>query len=381
MGIILQDDRYVEVTANTTLLNDTNYWVNGSEPISLTLPPTLSGQSQIVNNSSEVVTVVGGANAIEGESDATLASGAIAIVRAGSTDWEMVAIGVGGNSAPLDPPGSEPFSYTGAIQGFTVPNRVGGTLAVKIWGAGGAGSFGRTGGGGGYTFVEYAILASGSSAGVGQVVSGDSLNVVVGGGGTYGAATVGVFGGGASSIDAGQGGDYSGIFLGSISLANSLGIAGGGGGAGNSNNSNSTFGRGGVGGGVTGGDSIAPTSEAYMGRGGTQTTGGERAPGVSVDAGSALLGGSTVAGNTYEGGGGGAGKYGGSAGSGSSFQVNPGGGGGGSGDVAGGSNATTSNATGVTPPQSSDPDYPAGIGIGGAATQNGGNGYVFISWS
>ncbi|MBO1741425.1 Ig-like domain-containing protein [Leifsonia sp. TF02-11] len=131
------------------------------------------------------------------------------------------------------------FTYTGADQQFTVPNRVT-SLNVKAWGAGSGGS-GWPGGSGGYVQGSLAVTA------------GTQFSVMVGNGGGYDAAltttvpnpclaTYG-FGGACAPLrngqniylDGGGGGGLSGLFTGTApitatSQARALLVAGGGGG-------------------------------------------------------------------------------------------------------------------------------------------------------
>ena len=79
------------------------------------------------------------------------------------------------------------FDFTGAMQTWTVPPGVT-EVSVRLWGAGGGGGTGASaGGGGGYT------------TGMLSVTPGETLSVMVGGGGNSkvgGAETQGSFGGG-----------------------------------------------------------------------------------------------------------------------------------------------------------------------------------------
>jgi len=189
------------------------------------------------------------------------------------------------------------FTYTGAVQSWTVPAGVT-YIFAKVWGAGGGGGnvggwvFGSTGGGGGYT------------RGIIPVTAGQVLPIVVGqagmtcwwGPGNNSSTQTGGFGGGGglySNVDnryAGSGGGYSGIFnsTGVITQANALLIAGGGGGGGSSRSPWDAFerinssqywtgaGYGGAGGGLQGqaGGAMADGRIAMGGWEGTQLRGG-----------------------------------------------------------------------------------------------------------
>jgi hypothetical protein len=208
---------------------------------------------------------------------------------------------------------------------------------VKLWGAGGAhDGFGSNGGGGGYT------------AGMLDVVQGETLTIIVGQGGNWfsGAATIG---GGGSALGAG---DYAGPGGGRSAIRRTgveLVTAGGGGGA-------STGNYGGAGGGLVGQRGGGPGSY-----GGTQSAGGCAFPAGTGPCGTAFQGAGVPAAC-----GGGGGYYGGGGGD---FN----GCGGGSGYVGGAVGATTTAGSGRFPPNT------PGTGLGGSAT--GGNGLVVISYS
>lgn len=244
------------------------------------------------------------------------------------------------------------FSFAGADQTYEVPSGVT-QIRVKLWGAGGSSSYP---GGGGGAYVTDVI----------PVVAGQSLTVIVGGGGIDGTASGAWAGGGLSAIKKGT---------------TILAVAGAGG-----SGDNVT----GVGGCTTGGNGTGP----YPGLGGSQSAGG--APGggsgSNATAGSLLQGGNGSSGssatspsdyggggigywqaNILQSGGGGGGYYGGGgsgvrnvqdsgAGGGSSFWSNLG---------------TCSAGSGSTSGNTSDTDYTAGIGVGGNHA-NGGNGLVVI---
>jgi len=191
------------------------------------------------------------------------------------------------------------YSATGVLQTYTVPaNKT--TLLFKIWGAGGGGTSGGTGG---YTTGTY------------TVVPGRTYNIYVGKSPTTRGATGGYpgGGGGGNSNSYGYGfggGGYSAIQDSTNSTY--LAIAGAGGGA-------NAFGNGpsGNGGGTTGG---SVTNGYGTNGGGTQSAGGT--VGIVIDTtsatGSYLNGGKaadTLTGGWAGGGGGGAGYYGGAGGS------------------------------------------------------------------
>lgn len=274
------------------------------------------------------------------------------------------------------------YSYTGSDQSFTVPSGVT-SLNVKIWGAGGGGSYGSGGSG---AFISGTLT----------VTPGQTLIIAVGKGGGYSTSGVaGGYGGGASSgPGGGSGGGYSGIFNNSVSLTNTLVICGGGGGGGYFDFS--TYGGGG---GATTGISAGNYSASYTGgTGGTTSTGG--AGGIyngsptnprNGTAGTALQGGSGNAAYSYGGGGGGGGYYGGGGGYGGNSPSFYSSGGGGGSSYYSGSFTLSSNVAGnidtsgniVYPPSNTDPDYITGIAIGGgvpSGTEPGGNGLVVISY-
>lgn len=260
-----------------------------------------------------------------------------------------------------------------------------GGMFVELWGGGGGGgrpggwAYGADGGAGGYSWgwINTEVVTVGST-----------LILQVGGGGALG-GTSATFPGGGYVIGGGDnryasaGGGYSGLFLGSVSQANAILIAGGGGGGGSSRAN--TGNTGGAGGGLVGRDGVSPydLKEEWRGRGGTQTFAGEASGrdrfGItcnnSSDQQGALQGGRCTAGSGY-GGGGGGGYWGGSAG-GYSEQHTMSGGGGGSGFVhptriVGGG---TMNGAWRTPP-----NPPSGsLGYGGTVSNAGNNGFARIT--
>ena len=228
------------------------------------------------------------------------------------------------------------------------------TMTVKAWGAGGGGASATFAGGGG-----------GFSQGTISVSYGQTYKVIVGGGGAFGANIVnnagGTNAGGTGGVNSGGGGGYTGVFLTSISFANSVIVAGGGGGG------NSVNDAGAPGGAATGGATSCATGGSQIAggnAGGGQLSGGNGAagtPGVTAGSGGGGAG--------YYGGGGGTGTGGGSCG-----------GGGGSNFVSG-SSTTTTQAVGAAVANSGDSDYLAGKGNGGAAGANGQDGYIVITYT
>jgi len=181
------------------------------------------------------------------------------------------------------------FAFTGGSQRFDIPAQVT-SILVTLLGAGGASHGGGSyvnGGSGGYVSGRL------------PVNPGETLDIVVGGGGV---GKVGGYGGGGSGNDAtggntpGGGGGRTAI----IRSGNDIVTAGGGGGAGRGVSGRS--GIGGAGGGAVGQDSQKASgfpgdSAVSLGKGGTQTSGG--AGGAD--------GGST--GSKYQGGNGATGVY------------------------------------------------------------------------
>jgi hypothetical protein len=211
------------------------------------------------------------------------------------------------------------FNYTGAAQTWTVPAGV--TEATfDLYGAQGA-----DGGG-----DPYAPGLGGRATATIAVAPRASIQVSVGGQGTYNCGAPGFNGGGAAvqaDIDGptcgGSGGGASDVRLGGGDLEHRALVAGGGGGAGSCASSDSGFtADGGSGGGESGGQGgfsgCAVSGGTAGGLGGTQTEGGD-APLLPATPGVLGTGGTGAAG-----GGGGGGWYGGGGGFG-------GGGGGGSG--------------------------------------------------
>ena len=272
------------------------------------------------------------------------------------------------------------FSYSGANQTWTVPAGVT-EVGVRLWGPGGGGSGGsglkNTGGAGGYVSARLAVTP------------GDVLTIIVGGrgvfnnspytaGGSLYGNVAGGFGGGGRGYCVGDNSFCGGSGGGRTAVRNNAGVevlVAGGGGAG----ACSTLARkGGPGGELTGYDGGPTQGDGTGGVGGTQTQGG--AGGAN---GGAVLGspGSQYAagdGHTGGGAGGGSGWYGG--GGGTLFASDLTGGGGGSSyyNGAGVTWAYTKGGSNQTSGGSTEPDYSAGIGAGGAIGGNGGHGYAVI---
>jgi hypothetical protein len=244
-------------------------------------------------------------------------------------------------------------------------------MDIYLWGAGGAGgtvggwSFGAAGGAGGSVQGKLPNTAA-------------TYTVLIGGGGAVNPGTTGAVGGGGAMANTtdnrygGGGGGYTGLFLGSISQANAILIAGGGGGGGSSRAGTGNIGGGG--GGLTGQQGFSPydNKPQFGGGGGTQTAGGSGGPGGNGAAtpGTALQGGNSAV-NTY--GGGGGGGYFGGGGGGYSEPNTMGGGGGGSGYIHSLiKNGLDFQANGNTPGDSTNvlrANYGNGGAVGGAGTQ------------
>jgi hypothetical protein len=239
-------------------------------------------------------------------------------------------------SITIKAPVEQAFTYTGALQTFTIPAGVT-SIQAKVWGAAGAGHsqyYSQSGGAGGF--------------GIGTInVTGiSSLNLVVGQGGqdketpasgqvgvdnkiaTYGHLVLHSNGenGGWGNVG-GTGGGLSGIFNGAVtSQSNAIVIAGGGGAAGSLNGSGQSGGQGGYGGGFNqNGQDGGSQAEGAQGRGGTLSAGGNNgnnyyvrnSGGNNGTNGIALAGGhgNLITNGSSEGGGGGSGYFGGGAGS------------------------------------------------------------------
>jgi|GEM_PF-1366818 len=280
-------------------------------------------------------------------------------------------------NGPVVPQAPSIFDYGGtSAQSLVVPSGAT-TMWVKAWGAGG-GSGGEPGyrnsDGGAGGFVEAVV----------PVTGGEILTVLVGGAGVMGVeddTAVGGYGGGGSTYGSagyaggGAGGGLSGVFRGTVDQAGALVIAGGGGGGVSANGYGGTGGTGG------GADGTAASAEGFcVQAGGAATTTAAGVAGASGgDAGGALQGGDGY--GAYIAGGGGGGYWGGGGGG---WTAGDGGGGGGGAGfvVAGATSVTTLAGAALTPPRSSDPDYAAGVGVGGdggfGTGQDGGHGRVVV---
>lgn len=290
-------------------------------------------------------------------------------------------------SITIKAPVVQTFSYTGSDQSFTVPSTLT-SLMVKMWGAGGGGSYGESrsfaGGPGGYT---YGVINT-------NTMKGQALTVRVGQGGPQAINTGqpapaypnGGRSGRRSSYNNGYGGGRSEIVFGSIDLL----VAGAGGGAAGTGGSSDTPTSGGPGGGTTGGFGWYgyQGGTQYGGQGGTQSAGGANGAAVSssitYNAGY-KQGGSTDnslawdSGGPNAQGGGGDGYYGGGIGS-----PHSGGGGGSSyanstyvSDASLQRTAGDGSANNTNPPNTGDAQY---NGSAGKTANNsaGNNGYVVL---
>lgn len=268
------------------------------------------------------------------------------------------------------------FDFTGAMQSYRIPSGLT-SVRVKVWGAGGGGSYPgdcgatNTGGGGGYSDATLTVTA------------GEVLNLLVGGGGLGGACTSS--GGGRSAV---------------ARAGTEIVIAGGGGGGACLAGAN-----GGAGGGLNGQDGQLPVGASHRGGyGGSQFSGGNGGigawtsrPGVSgvggtcesgaIQGGYGGGGGGNVS-NGWSCGGGGGGYFGG--GSGNTMDNHAGScnisegpygpGGGGSGKVPAGGTTVAGNLS--VPGQASDPAR-GSAGNGGTISihsGNGGNGRVVLEF-
>ncbi len=290
-------------------------------------------------------------------------------------------------SITIKAPVVQTFSYIGSDQSFTVPSTLT-SLMVKMWGAGGGGSFGEgrsfAGGPGGYT---YGVINT-------NTMKGQALTVRVGQGGPQAVGTGqpspaypnGGRSGRRSSYNCGYGGGRSEIMFGSIDLL----VAGAGGGAAGTGGSSDTPTSGGPGGGTTGGFGWYgyQGGTQYGGQGGTQSAGGANGAAVSAaityNAGY-KQGGSTDnslawdSGGPNAQGGGGDGYYGGGIGS-----PHSGGGGGSSyanstyvSDASLQRTAGDGSANNTNPPNTGDAQYNGSAGKTGNNSA-GNNGYVVL---
>jgi len=268
------------------------------------------------------------------------------------------------------PPGSQDYSYTGAVQTFSVPACVT-QVTIEAWGAqGGTGivNYWGVGGNGGY------------STGTATVTPGGTLYIYVGQQGFQSATQVAFNGGGSGNPNSSQGNGFTGggashvaTVAGTLNTLSGnipavLIVAGGGGGcAGATSNSWPNYAaNGGAGGGLSGIAGAASGGESYRsgGGGGTQSAGGgSDSPSVPASFGRGASSSSNT-GDAIQGGGGGGGFYGGGAG------AHPGGsGGGGSSYISPLTNAQTAAGNAIMPNPS-----------GGTMTGKTGHGFVRITW-
>ena len=386
-------------SSHTLTVTDANGCSATSSAVSITnnspAAPTASNPAAICAGTPVNIVATSAGNTINWYNDATggtaittlVASGANYSVSPSATKTYYAET----QATSAGTPQTVSYTSTGANQTWTVPAGVT-SINVKMWGAGGAGSYYNppyisSGGSGGYV--------SGTLA----VTPGQVLNLVVGSGGkVYSNNTVSQYGGGGP---AGSGTGYSGGGGGRSAIQFTSGTdyvtVGGGGGAGPTPyNSVPTaiigIGYGGAGGGNTGGSSSA---NYYIGvtTGGTQSAGGTNTGSdYNGGSGSQYLGGTGA--SQYIGAGGGGGGYYGGGGGGVGWwnfgsNSNGGGGGGGSSYVANLTSATNTqgniNSAGAqaAAPSNTDLNYVSGVGIGGAGgtSNNGGNGLIVITYT
>jgi hypothetical protein len=180
-------------------------------------------------------------------------------------------------------------------------------LRMTAWGAGGGhGLNNLRAAAGGYALIERVVTGQESFA----VIVGAPGASAPGSGGGLGGIPGGGNGGGSNSEGGGGGGGFSGVFLGTIDVANAVVMAGGGGGSGGGNGNVANT-PGGAGGGLAGQDG------PVVGTGGTQLAG--FAP---------LQGGAGATPGGGDGGGGGGGGFFGGVGGGAANSDAPGGAGG-----------------------------------------------------
>ena len=284
---------------------------------------------------------------------------------------------------------STALSYTGSDQSFVVPAGVT-SITAKLWGAGGGGGHGVSGN-------PPQAVAGGYTTGDISVTPGETLTLVVGQGGGYTSAgntfTPATYGGGGRGYVGGHngagggGGGLAGIFRGSVSQSNALLIAAGSTGAWGYTTIPAQLGSGLIHGYAGGLIAVTPhggQAEPANNPGGpgTQIQGGKAGTDPHVPngtAGTALQGGS----GGHASSGGGAGYFGGGGG------THHGPGGGGSAFLGTATNASTIASTGVSPPNASDSDYVAGVGVGGDQGVTigsnpagyGGNALIVLSYS
>jgi hypothetical protein len=237
--------------------------------------------------------------------------------------------------------GTVTFTFTGAMQTFTVPVSVTSVVITAQGAESGTGGANNAGSGlGGLVTGRLAVTA------------GSILNIFIGGqggAGTFGVGGAGGFnGGGAGGPLGGGGGGASDVRRGGVALTDRIIVAGGGGGAGGA----AIAIVGGGGGGLTGQTGNVSAS-AIGGGGGNQAAGGAGGTGFANGAAGALGIGGAGAGGAG-GGGGGAGYF--------------GGGGGGAGLAGGGGGGGSS----FTDPTATAVSHQQNVRVG--------NGHIVISW-
>jgi gliding motility-associated-like protein len=269
-------------------------------------------------------------------------------------------------------PGSTTFSYTGAVQTFTVPCTD--TITVKAWAGGGSGggadSHGGAVGGAGACVVSTFV-----------VFPGQILTIIVGGGAGPGGNHVACNGGGVSGwgngvIDGGTGG-------GAGCSGTSGGGGGGGAGSGLYNGATVLLVAGGGGGGSGGGQFSSGATGGGGDVDGNPSPGSCSTPGLTGASGNGIgTIGLNKGGGDGGGGGAGGGGYLGGTGGGVATGCDCGacGGGGGS-SFSSGINTTIYNGNGQTAGNSTDPSYTAGVGVGGGTSSAGGNGAIVITYN
>ena len=291
------------------------------------------------------------------------------------TETDLTSAASGGTCTP----GSQAFSYTGSNQTFVVPAGCT-SISIKAWGAGGGGGGRDNGPGGRGGAGAFAVNTTV------PVKPGESLTVVVGGGGAGGLNHVNNSGGGAGGFGGGGNGGNSGT-------SGQSGAGGGGGGSSSVLRSTLVLlNAAGGGGGAGNGNQNVCTTQGHGGGGGTsgRNGGSNDGYGTCVDAGVTAPGGGVGASTSSTG----------VAGSNRGTGDGPGGGGGGGGYVGGGGGYSLGTltvppaytaATGFqTAPMTGDADYSAGVAAGGApgpsgatagtAAGSGGNGRIVISY-
>ena len=290
-------------------------------------------------------------------------------------------------------PGKTAFTSDGLSKTVNVTQA--GLIRIKMWGGGGSGYTRASaqgnptyGGAGGFAYAELVV------------VPGDVLKVETAGGGKqnpYNASEPGLGGwpdggqGGTSSLYnyAGSGGGSSRIWLNGV-----LQIVAGGGGGSTDFRSATRSGQGGAGGGLKGLNGVG--DPAYLGTGGTQTTGGVNnyRPTDTLSAGAYLKGGAgyrtgataATQDSTNSGAGGGGGYYGGGGSAGLAGSSSSGAGGGSSYAGPQARNPLLIAGSAQTPARTTDPDYVAGVAAGGPQVTatltpvNGGDGLIVLNF-